>query len=91
MRFPSRKHKMIARSDSVHAIGKITLVDGDIQRDGFEVGELGAIARFFAYSAIREVALVHAYGDIMGFWIGEHGAVAVFQPVLAGRHVIFLG
>jgi hypothetical protein len=41
-------------------------VNGDLQRDGFEVCELGAIARFFADSAIPEVALVNAYGYIMG-------------------------
>lgn len=36
MRFPASKCEMIARSDSVQAIGNICLVDGDIQRDGFE-------------------------------------------------------
>jgi len=77
-RFPSRKHKMIAWSDSVHAIGKVTVVDGDILGGRFDVRQLGAIARCFAHSANREVALVHTYGDITGFRIGEQGAVAGF-------------
>lgn len=75
---------MIARSNSVQAIGDVCLVSRDIQRDGFEVRELGPIARLFARSTIGEVALVHADGDIVGFCIGEIGAVAGFQPVLAG-------
>jgi hypothetical protein len=81
---------MIARSDPVDAIGKIALVEGDIQGGRFNLRQLRAITRFLSHSAIREIALVDAYGDIIGFCSGEHGAVAVFQLVLAGRHVIFV-
>lgn len=69
---------MIARSDSVKAIGEVTLVDRNIQGDGFEVCELGPIARFRARSAICKVVLMVADGDVMGFSIGEIVMVAGF-------------
>ena len=67
---------MIARSDSVKAIGEVTLVDGNIQGDRFKVRELGPIARFRARSAIGKVALMPADGDVVGLRIGEIVMVA---------------
>lgn len=69
---------MIARSDSVKAIGEVTLVDGNIQGDSFKVRELSPIARFRARSAIGKVALMHADGNLVGFRIGEIATVAGF-------------
>ena len=43
-RFANGKCRVIARFDSVHTIGNFTLVDSDIQCDGFECRELRAIA-----------------------------------------------
>ncbi|HEV2398060.1 MAG TPA: hypothetical protein VGS27_14025 [Candidatus Sulfotelmatobacter sp.] len=61
---------MIARSDTVQAIGNVRLVRSDGHRDDFEFGKLGPIARTFARLAIGEVALMHDDGDIMGFRSG---------------------